>query len=117
MTDTVSISRLKLEMSIGAYEWEKTIRQTVFVDVDLFVDTRAAGLSDSLPQAVDYSVIASNIIDLSKQKHFQLIEAFAESIASLILESDRVSEAAVKVIKPGALNSADSVSVSILRSN
>ena len=116
MKDVVSISQLTVEMQIGAYEWEKSLRQKVLVDVDLTCDTRQAGLSDDLSDAIDYAEIAKAIEQLAKGKHYQLIESFAETISQQILATNPIANVRVKVVKPGAIPSARSVSVTIERS-
>ena len=115
MSDIVSISELKVEMSVGAYEWEKTLRQTVSIDVDMICDTRAAGLSDNLDDALDYAKAADLITQLSASRHFLLLESFAEEIAERLLAQTRTQQVRIKVSKPGAIPAAKSVSVTIER--
>lgn len=116
MTDKISIHQLRVEMSIGAYEWERSIRQTVYVDVTLFSDTSTAGNSDQLSDAVDYSKVAEAVTQTSLKKHYDLIEAFAEDIAASLLIGQCASEVEIIVTKPGAVQGAKAVSVAISRS-
>jgi dihydroneopterin aldolase len=114
--DQVHINQLELEMSVGAYEWEKHIKQSIFVDVTLFCDSKRAGGSDQLADAVDYAKIADTIQALSLERHYQLIESLAETIAERILDQGAVNRIRINVTKPGAIESAKSVGVTIERS-
>lgn len=114
--DEVSISQLELEMSIGAYEWEKHVQQTIFVDLTLFCDTRSAGISDELNDAVDYAKVSELVLTISQERHYVLIESLAETIASRVIEAGFVQKVRVAITKPGAVSAARDVGVTIERS-
>lgn len=117
--DRIDISGLTLETGIGTYDWEQDILQTVKIDLTLFTDTRKAGQSDDLKDAVDYHAVCQQIESVVKNRHFQLVEAMAESIATAILSfqvSQTIESLSITVAKPDALTSADSVSVTLERS-
>ncbi len=113
--DRIDISGLAIEAGIGTYDWERGILQTVKIDLTLFADTRKAGKSDDLRDAVDYHAVSQQIQALLKDRHFQLIEAMAESIATDLLKRQPISSLNITVSKPGALTLADSVSVTLER--
>ncbi len=116
MTDTVFIRDLHLRCVIGANDWERKVRQDVLVNIEVAADTRPAGASDDLPDAVDYKTIGKKVIALVEGSAFFLVEAMAQAIADICLEDERVQSALVRVEKPGALRFAESVGVEILRS-
>ncbi len=115
MSDIVSITSLKVEMSIGAYEWEKKVRQTVLIDIDLFCDSSAPGESDNLNDAIDYAKVSKQVTEICLDRHFLLIESLAETIASKLTSSPQISAVQIRVSKPGAVENAESVSVTIKR--
>ncbi|MFN3239204.1 MAG: dihydroneopterin aldolase [Pseudomonadales bacterium] len=115
MTDEIYINNLQVEMSIGAYAWEHEARQTITVDICLYCESQAAGKSDKLEDAIDYSVIARNIKALAKTRHYTLVESFAESIANNLLANSSIHATRIKVTKPGAVPDADSISIAIVR--
>jgi FolB domain-containing protein len=116
MMDRIDISGLTLETGIGTYDWEQDILQTVRIDLTLYTDTRKAGQSDDLHDAVDYHAVCQQIESVVHNRHFQLVEAMAESIATAILSSQAVDSLSITVAKPGALTRAESVSVTLERS-
>lgn len=90
--------------------------------VDLVLDlgqrgTAVAAQTDSLDDAVDYSVIAGQVIELIEGEPVNLIETLAERVADVALAHHRVRSVRVTVHKPQApLTVAfDDVAVSILR--
>ncbi|WP_303323940.1 2-amino-4-hydroxy-6-hydroxymethyldihydropteridine diphosphokinase [Actinomyces radicidentis] len=90
--------------------------------VDLVLDlgqrgTAVAAQTDSLDDAVDYSVIAGQVIEVIEGEPVNLIETLAERVADVALAHHRVRSAHVTVHKPQApLTVAfDDVAVSILR--
>lgn len=115
MADQVFIRDLLVRTIIGVNPDEREHRQDVLINVVLDVDTRAAGVSDNLQDAVDYSKLAHQIIALTEQSRYYLVEALAAAIARLCLQDARVEQARVRVEKPGAVRLAHSVGVEIQR--
>jgi dihydroneopterin aldolase/2-amino-4-hydroxy-6-hydroxymethyldihydropteridine diphosphokinase len=115
MTDQIQIRDLLLRTIVGINEEERRNRQDVLINVVLYADTRAAGASDDIEDAVNYRTITKRIIDLVEGSRFYLVEKMAAEIAALCLEDSRVGRARVRVEKPGALRFARSVGVEIER--
>jgi dihydroneopterin aldolase/D-erythro-7,8-dihydroneopterin triphosphate epimerase len=115
MTDMIHIRDLLLRTIIGINEEERRNRQDVLINVTLYADTRAAGLSDEIDDAVNYRTITKQIIKLVEESSFFLVEKLAAEIAGICVKDPRVERARVRVEKPGALRFARSVGVEIER--
>jgi dihydroneopterin aldolase / 2-amino-4-hydroxy-6-hydroxymethyldihydropteridine diphosphokinase len=115
MTDQIQIKDLLLRAIIGINEEERRNRQDVLVNITLHADTRAAGRSDDIADAVNYRTLTKRIITLVENSQFYLVEKLAAEIAALCLNDPRVEQADVRVEKPGALRFARSVGVEIQR--
>jgi dihydroneopterin aldolase/2-amino-4-hydroxy-6-hydroxymethyldihydropteridine diphosphokinase len=115
VTDHILIKDLLLRTIIGVSDEERRDRQDVLINVVLEADTRAAGASDNLNDAVNYRTITKRIINLVEGSQFYLVEKLAAEIAAVCLEDARVLRATVRVEKPGALRFARSVGVEIGR--
>ena len=113
--DRVLIEGLRIPATIGVYEWERHIRQTLVVDLALAIDTAAAGASDALADALDYAALATRVTEFVQAAEAQLIERLANGIAALALDDPRVAQVEVTVRKPGAVPSAAAVGVSVVR--
>ena len=115
MNDQIHIKDLLLRTIIGINEEERRAKQDVLINIVLYADTRAAGASDDIEDAVNYRTITKRIIKLVEESQFLLVEKMAAEIAAICLDDPRVDRASVRVEKPGALRFARSVGVEIHR--
>jgi dihydroneopterin aldolase/2-amino-4-hydroxy-6-hydroxymethyldihydropteridine diphosphokinase len=115
MTDRIVIKDLLLRTIIGINDEERRNRQDVLINIILQADTRAAGTSDEIADAVNYRTITKWVIALVEGSQFCLVEKMAAEIAAICLDDPRVERATVHVEKPGALRFARSVGVEIER--
>ena len=113
--DTVFISGLKASSVIGCYDWERDIRQTLVIDLELKADFARAAETDSLTDALDYAAISKRVIAVCDESRFQLLEALAEHLATLLLTEFSIAGLQITVTKPGAVEAADGVGVVIER--
>lgn len=115
-TDTVFLHELKVETIVGIWDWERKIRQTVSIDLEMGADIRRAAETDSIDDTLNYKAVAKQVQQLVADSEFQLVEALAEKIAELVLTEFAVSWIQVRVSKPGAIRGAGDVGVQIRRS-
>lgn len=113
--DKVFIRGLKAESVIGAYEWERGIRQQLIVDLEISTDFSRAAASDALPDALDYAAVSQAVIDAIERASYQLLEALAEHLAALVLGQFPVQALVLTITKPGAVPAAEAVGVRIER--
>lgn len=115
MGDQIQIKDLLLRTIIGINPEERAKRQDVLLNLTLHVDTRPAGASDDIQDAVNYRTLTKQVIHLVENSQFYLVEKMAAEIASLCLADPQVERVTVRVEKPGALRFARSVGVEIAR--
>jgi dihydroneopterin aldolase/D-erythro-7,8-dihydroneopterin triphosphate epimerase len=115
MTDEIQIRDLLLRTIIGINEDERRNRQDVLINITMYADTRRAGISDDIADAVNYRTITKRILQLVEGSQFFLVERMAAEIAGICLEDTRVQRVRVSVEKPGALRFARSVGVIVER--
>jgi len=113
--DIIFLHDLKVETVIGIWEWERKIRQTVAIDLDMSADIRKAAASDSVDDTLNYKLVAKRVQQFVADSSFQLVETLAEKIAEIVLGEFEVSWVRVKVNKPGAIRGARDVGVLIER--
>lgn len=113
--DIVYIRELEIETVIGIFDWERKIKQTVSLDVEMAFDNRKAAASDNIADAVDYKSVSKRIIDFVEKSEFQLVEAMAEQIAAIILNEFNVPWVRLRLSKPGAVRGSKDVGVIIER--
>lgn len=113
--DKVFIRDLKARGILGIHDWERVTPREIVINVTMFVDTRRAAKSDDIADCVDYSATAKKIRAHAESAARMTVEALANDIATLCLESPRVKKAIVRVDKPGAVPDAESVGVEVER--
>ncbi len=116
-TDTIFLHELKVETIVGIWDWERKIRQTVSIDLEMGVDIRQAAETDNIEDTLNYKSVAKQVQQFVANSEFQLVETMAEKIAELVLTEFDVSWTQVRVSKPGAIRGARNVGVQIHRSN
>jgi D-erythro-7,8-dihydroneopterin triphosphate epimerase len=115
MSDQIVIKDLLLRTIIGINEEERRDRQDVLINITLYADTRAAGASDDIDDAVNYRTITKQVIKRVEESSFHLVEKMAAEIVAICLDDPLVEAVDVRVEKPGALRFARSVGVEIRR--
>ena len=115
MKDRVFIENLTIETVIGIFDWEREIRQTVSIDLEMDHDVAAAAATDRIEDALDYKAVAKRLIRFVEQSEFQLVETLAERCAQIVLDEFPVKRLKLKLGKPGAVRGSSSVGVIIER--
>jgi len=113
--DKIFIHALKSEAIIGIYDWERQVRQTVLVDVEISADIRKAALTDSIEDTLNYKRVAKRVLAFVEGSQFHLVETLAEHLAMLILEEFGVGWVRITLSKPGAVRSSRDVGVVLER--
>lgn len=113
--DIVYISDLKVDTVIGIFDWERRIRQTVSLDLEMAADIRRGAATDQIDDALDYKAIGKRIIAFIEASEFQLVETLAEKVAELVLTEFNVPWLKLRLSKPGALRGSRDVGVIIER--
>lgn len=113
--DLVFIRQLRVDTVIGVYDWERRVRQTLVLDIEMAGDNRAAATTDAIDDALDYAAVATRIESFIRGSQFQLIETIAEQVAAIILTDFGVPWVRVRLAKPGAVSAAAEVGVLIER--
>lgn len=114
--DRIVIEDLLVRCIIGVNEDERRQKQDVVINLTLTADLAKAGKSDRFEDTVDYRAIKKQVMAMTENSQFHLIEALAEAIAQLCLRNSEVAGVRVRVDKPTALRFARSVAVEIERS-
>lgn len=114
--DKIFLRELKAEAIIGIFDWERQVRQTVLIDLEMAADVRRAAASDSIADTLNYKRVAKRLLEFIDQSSFHLVETLAERIAGLVIEEFNVPWVKVTLNKPGAIRSSKSVGIIIERS-
>ena len=113
--DTVFVRGLRADAIIGCYDYERTIRQPLIIDLELASNVAGGAATDQLEDALDYAAISQRVIAEVEASSYQLIETLAEHVAQLIRTDFAVPWLRLVVTKPTAVPEADAVGVVIER--
>ena len=83
--DIIFISELKIETLIGIYEWEKTVPQTIELNIEVGLRGEHATKSGKIGDTIDYSRVVGRVEKLFKEQHFLLLEKAGEAIADTVM--------------------------------
>ncbi len=114
--DALFLRGLAIECIIGFIEWERHVKQTVVVDLELPIDCRGAASTDEVADTLDYKRLAKRVIGFVAASEFKLVETLAHRTALLILEEFGIAWVRLTLNKPGAIRGSRDVGVTIERS-
>ena len=113
--DIVYIRDLRIDTIIGIYEWEREVRQTVSIDLEMASDIRKAAETDDIQYALNYKAVSKRLIAYVENRNALLVEALAEEIAQIIRAEFNVPWLRLRLSKPGAIRGARDVGLIIER--
>lgn len=113
--DRVFIEGLRADTIIGVFDWERRIKQRLYLDLEMAFDNKPPAASDQLADTLDYKAVSDRVIEFIEQTEFQLIETLAEKTAELLQQEFGISWLKLKLSKPGALPTAGNVGLIIER--
>lgn len=113
--DKVFIEGLQADAVIGIHDWEKRIRQTLRLDLELGFDNRVPAASDDVADTLDYDAISRRLTAYIEASSFGLVETLAERCAAILQDEFGVAWLRLRLAKPGAVRNAVAVGVVIER--
>ncbi|KAH6819005.1 Dihydroneopterin aldolase [Perilla frutescens var. frutescens] len=116
--DKLVLRGLKFHGFHGVKPEERKLGQKFLIDVDAWMDLRAAGNSDQLSDTISYTAIYSTVKEIVEGTPHNLLESVAQLIASTVLNKySEVSAVRIQVGKPhvAVVGSIDYLGVEIIR--
>lgn len=113
--DIIFLHDLKVDAVIGIWDWERRIRQTVMINLEMAADVRRASETDEVDDTLNYKQVAKRVQQFVADSEFQLVETLAERVAAIVTDEFDVPWVRVRISKPGAIRGARDVGVLIER--
>jgi 7,8-dihydroneopterin aldolase/epimerase/oxygenase len=113
--DVIFIEGFTGETIIGIHDSELHRTQPIVIDLHAGVPRAQACSTDRIGDTIDYSVVAERLRRLMREHRLQLLEAFAETVADILLNEFGAHWVRVKVVKPKKFADVDAVGVLIER--
>lgn len=117
--DKIVLKGIRFHGHHGVPEAERQVGGHYEIDVILGCDLANPGSTDTLTDTIDYAAVVTRIVEIGTHQSFQLIEALAEKIATVILAQFAVEEVhlTVKKLHPPIEQPINYFAVEIFRSN
>ncbi|MBP6408185.1 MAG: dihydroneopterin aldolase [Fusobacteriaceae bacterium] len=100
--DKIIIKGIEVFAYHGALSEENSLGQRFTIDITMKKDIRKACINDTLEDTVHYGFVHDDVVTLTKNNKFKLIEKLAEELAKMIVEKYGVEEVTVSIEKPNA---------------
>lgn len=113
--DLIFIEGLVGDTVIGIHADELYATQPIRIDVYAGVPRARACDSDRIGDTIDYSVVRTRLLRHFQEHRLQLLEAFAESVATILLGEFGARWVRVVVAKPHKFDDVEAVGVAIER--
>jgi dihydroneopterin aldolase len=112
--DHIEIRGLRAFGRHGVYEHERRDGQHFVVDVTLDCDLSRPERTDDLADTVDYGALVARLAAAVEETRFDLLEALAGHLATLVLAEPGVTAATVRVAKPDVALEAETAQVAVV---
>ena len=113
--DKIFLTGLKVEATIGIFEWERQIRQSLCIDLEMATNIAKAATQDRIEDALDYKSIAKYIQNFVSMSEYKLIETLSHNLAEALMQAFDIQWMRLRINKAGAVRGAEGVGVSIER--
>lgn len=102
MTDSITLTGLRVNAHHGVYDWERANGQDFVIDVTVWLDLARAAASDDVAETIHYGELAVEIATAARHNPVDLIETVAERVARVVLAHPTAQRVRVTVHKPQA---------------
>jgi dihydroneopterin aldolase len=113
--DKIFLTGLTVDCIVGIWAWERQVKQTIVLDIEMAADIRKAAASDHIDDTIDYKKVSKRLLSFVAESQFQLVETLTERIAEIIVKEFHVPWVKVKLNKQGALRGSRDVGIIIER--
>jgi 7,8-dihydroneopterin aldolase/epimerase/oxygenase len=114
--DTIFLSEVRVETTLGVPDWERLTPQTIILDIEIGMPHSRSCQTDAIEDTIDYGQVVARIRETLKENSFKLVEALAEHVCQLILKEFNAPWVKIKVAKPAILPGLKALGVIIERS-
>ena len=113
--DLIFVEGFRGDTIIGIHDGEFDRPQPLVIDVVAGVPHARACDTDNIADTIDYSVVRQRLRQLLAEHRLQLLEAFAEAVADILLDEFGAAWVRVTVVKPNKFDDVQAFGVQIER--
>ena len=112
----VFVRDLVLKISVGIHAFEKKKKQRVRFNIDIVLDPDVFPENNNLNSIVNYEAVIKNIRNITKKKHFPLLETLAEEIFLKLFREIKIKKIKLSIEKLDIIKNTSSVGIEIEKS-
>lgn len=114
----IVIRDLELDASIGIYDFEKSNRQMIIINLEAWFSKNEVFKDTNIEDTINYEFIVTIVKSCCQDKHNDLIENLAEEISEKLLNHEKIYAVKLRIEKPDVLKAEKngSIGVEIYRS-
>ena len=110
------LRRLEVLAHIGAHDFEKGVKQRLWIDVELYVPyAHSTPTQDRLHEVVDYDYVREVVARRIAQGHVELQETLCDDLAAQLLAHPQVRAVRLSTCKPDVYPDCAGVGVEVFR--
>ena len=113
--DIIFLGGLEIETVIGIYDWERTIKQKIILDIEMAFDIRKAAETDAIQHTLDYKAVSERVVSFVESSEYFLVETLIEAVAKILLNEFPTPWVKITLNKKGAITRARDVGIIIER--
>ena len=99
----IFIEGLEVQASVGIYDHEKQGAQPLVLSLEAECLIGSTFLHDDINETLNYEKIVSVINNTIEERHYNLIETHAETIAANLFRIEKIYALSVEIKKPSVL--------------
>ena len=111
----ILIKELVLDLKLGYYEFEKKEVQKVKFNLEVYYEDKKPTSDDDIKSIVNYGKIVKLIKKLTKNKHYNFLEALAEDVFDVLFKDKRIEKITLQIEKLEILKDCTSVGIQITK--
>lgn len=113
--DIIFLGNLEASATIGIYDWEREIKQTILLDIEMAFDIKKAAETDDIQYTLDYKTVSERVVSFVEQSEYFLVEKLIEEISTILLTEFDTPWVKITLNKKGAISRAKDVGIMIER--
>ena len=111
----ILIKELILDLKLGYYQFEKEEVQKVKFNVEVYYENKKPTSDNDIKSIVNYGKIVKLIKKLTKNKHYNFLEALAEDVFDVLFKDKRIEKITLQIEKLEILKDCTSVGIQITK--
>ena len=112
----VFVKDLVLKIFVGIHSFEKKKKQRVRFNLDITLEPNLFFNSNDMTNIVNYETVIKNIENISKKKHYLLLENLAEEIFLKLFREKKIKKINLRIEKLDIIKNTSSVGIEVEKS-